>query len=95
MAPPVPGPDGALYGLTEGGGAYYGGTAYELRPPASPGGPWTETVLYSFDSLVGQESYPFSLTVGPGGRPYGTAESGATAAGNVFELAPPSSEENA
>ena len=44
----VVGAGGVLYGSTSEGGAYGGGTFYELQPPASPGETWTESVLYSF-----------------------------------------------
>ena len=42
----VLGTSGNLYGVTEGGGANYGGTVFELSP--SSGGTWTKTVVYSF-----------------------------------------------
>jgi hypothetical protein len=55
------GPGGVLYGVTSVGGAGTCrangvggcGTIFSLTPPAASGGPWTETVLYSFDG-VGQ-----------------------------------------
>ena len=46
--------NGNLYGTTWDGGSYdchcinnYGGTVFRLTPPASPGGKWTEAVLWS------------------------------------------------
>jgi hypothetical protein len=45
---------GNLYGTTSEGGAYLSGTMYgagtvfELTPPTTSGGSWTESVLYSF-----------------------------------------------
>src|SRR5205823_11877114 len=40
---------GALYGTTvSGGGPYNNGTVFKLSPPSTPGGAWTETILYSF-----------------------------------------------
>jgi uncharacterized repeat protein (TIGR03803 family) len=42
------GPNGVLYGTTLVGGAMDAGTVFELLPPATPGGAWTETVLHSF-----------------------------------------------
>jgi uncharacterized repeat protein (TIGR03803 family) len=85
------GPNGSLYGTTASGGAFGTGTIFELAPPASAGGAWTETVLYdeSFDAATGgYTSFPQSpfagLTVGKKGELYGT---GAGAAGMVFELA--------
>lgn len=35
---------GALYGETEKGGVYGGGTVFELTPPATPGRSWTKNV---------------------------------------------------
>ena len=37
---------GALYGTTASGGKYGQGTVFELAPPATQGGAWTETVLW-------------------------------------------------
>jgi uncharacterized repeat protein (TIGR03803 family) len=39
---------GNLYGSTTSGGTGEGGIVFELSPPASSGGKWTETVLYNF-----------------------------------------------
>jgi len=39
---------GNLYGTTALGGSNHDGTVFELSPPATAGGAWTETVLYSF-----------------------------------------------
>ena len=39
---------GNLYGTTIFGGAYGPGTVFELRPPSTAGGLWTESVLWSF-----------------------------------------------
>jgi uncharacterized repeat protein (TIGR03803 family) len=39
---------GNLYGTTANGGACGRGSVFELSPPASSGGPWTEKVIYSF-----------------------------------------------
>src|SRR5579862_9230119 len=45
------GSNGAFYSTTLGGGTVgQGGTVFELAPPATPGGTWTETVLYSFSN---------------------------------------------
>ena len=45
---PIIRPDGVIYGLTTMGGAYGFGAVYELRPPPTAGGAWTESVLFSF-----------------------------------------------
>jgi len=77
---------GVLYGTTETGGAFNYGTVYALHPPASPGGSWTETVLYSFTN--GRDgAIPLALTVGPNGVLYGvTGGDGRKTHGSVFEL---------
>ncbi len=95
---------GNLYGTTAGGGANYCpsgypgcGTVFELSPPLQPGGPWTESVLYSFCSVLqgnrcldGQR--PLSQPVfDASGNLYGTAAYGGNTAaygGVVFELSP-------
>ncbi len=47
------GSQGVLYGTLTNGGLHGGGMVYSLTPPASPGGAWTEALLYSFPSLSG------------------------------------------
>jgi uncharacterized repeat protein (TIGR03803 family) len=86
------GPNGALYGTTAFGGAFSTGTIFEIAPPASPGGAWTETVLYDasfYAPTGGYTSFPqspyASLTVGKKGTLYGTTTGDA---GMVFELKP-------
>jgi len=44
--------DGILYGTTENGGLTGNGTVFELKPPTSKGGSWTETVLYNFNGTA-------------------------------------------
>jgi hypothetical protein len=107
------GKDGALYGTTYAGG-YTGlgtggcvgdgcGTVFELQPPSTPGGPWTETILYRFTGADGRGSHPLdgkqpigALIIGDHGELYGTAAGGAHqiydcpfVCGAVFELRPP------
>jgi uncharacterized repeat protein (TIGR03803 family) len=79
------GSGGVLYGTTQIGGTYNQGTVFSLTPPASPGGSWTETVLYSF----GSDGKPGAGVAIGGGMLYG-------AAGNsVFSLTPPASPDGA
>jgi uncharacterized repeat protein (TIGR03803 family) len=107
----VIGEGGVLYGTTEFGGGAGGcsddgaegcGTVFSLKPPASPGDPWTETVLHAFtDALSGHIDGAAPLTnivIGKGGVLYGTTFNGGTAAlpcadesgcGTVFRLTPP------
>jgi uncharacterized repeat protein (TIGR03803 family) len=96
----VLGKNGSLFGTTEyGGSAASGsacvsfgasgcGTVFELKPPAAPGGAWTETVLHSFTGKDGDGAVPqANLTVGPAGVLYGTTWSGGTAGfGTVFSI---------
>jgi uncharacterized repeat protein (TIGR03803 family) len=90
---------GNLYGMTEYGGKYGRGTAYELSPPAAPAASWTETLLYDFTG--GHDgAYPQAgLVFDRGGNLYGTATEGGIikdchdtemyiGCGVVFQLSP-------
>jgi uncharacterized repeat protein (TIGR03803 family) len=100
------GSNGALYGTTEAGGSNDssgtgpGGTVFELAPPASAGGVWTESVLHSFPNSVSAPHTLFGgVSIGPGGTLYGTTSYnhwtggsfGVETGGTVFGLKPPSS----
>jgi len=88
-----------LYGTTGQGGASYGvsspfgaGAIFSLTPPATQGGTWTESVLYSFviGGTAGQVPNNVILTSGPDGAPvlFGFAVIGGTFGGGVvFSLA--------
>jgi len=78
---PIFGPNGALYGVTA-------GTVFQLRPPNSPGGPWTETTLYTFQP---PPVWAFPLFIAADGILYGTAYGGGYGQGMVFALSPPQS----
>jgi uncharacterized repeat protein (TIGR03803 family) len=88
----VVGPKGNVYGTTSSGGATDIGTVFELTPPESTGGTWTETVLHSFSGSDG--AFPSAgVLVGTGtdGRLalYGTASLGGTSGdGTVYRLTP-------
>src|SRR5450755_4673888 len=98
----VAGRNGHLFGTTQSGGAgpcpgnqQSGcGTIFELSPPASPGGAWTETVLYSFGVKSGDGSTPYAgLVFDAKGALYGTTVGGGTGNnGTAFVLTPPASE---
>ena len=100
---------GNLYGATVAGGAYSiggvyllcpqgCGAAYEMSPPATSGGKWSERVIHSFGAtLVGglgpeagfiadADGNLYGVT--GGGGAYGTLANGG-GGGTVFELKPP------
>jgi uncharacterized repeat protein (TIGR03803 family) len=82
---------GNLYGTTVNGGAYGGGTVFELTPTA--GGGWTEQVLYSFcaqTNCTDGANPEASLIFDAAGNLYGTTQYGGTTTygGTVFELTP-------
>ena len=85
------GPEGLLYGVTDGGGANGVGTAYVLQPPVAACKSaicfWSETVLHSFGSGT-DGMYPLSSLVSDeAGNFYGTAWfGGSDGDGSVFEL---------
>jgi uncharacterized repeat protein (TIGR03803 family) len=80
---------GNLYGTTFGGGLNRWGVVFELSPPVTATGVWTETVLYSFSYSNGASPYG-GLVFDAAGNLYGTtAGGGASGGGTVFRLAPP------
>ncbi len=90
----VIGPNGALYGTTQFGGADNDGVVFELRPPAtfcrSVLCYWNETVLHSFTgSPDGALPQLENLAFDQAGDMYGTTCFGGTYGyGAVFELTP-------
>jgi len=87
---------GNLYGTTEVGGggqviigeASNAGTVYRLAPPAAGQGPWTETLLHSFDGNSTDGSTPVGGVVADSnGNLYGVTAAGGTLAGTAFKLA--------
>lgn len=84
------GAGGVMYGTTSDGGDSNAGTVYQLTPPASSGGTWTETVLYSFTGGSDGSEPLGGVVIGAGGVLYGaTAFGGASGDGTVFSLTPP------
>jgi uncharacterized repeat protein (TIGR03803 family) len=94
------GASGVLYGTTFYGGSSSAGTVFSLTPPESPGGVWTEAVLYNFSFVSNGGAYgPTDLVISsaPGGYPvlYGVTEGGrgekggGPCCGTVFSLTPP------
>jgi uncharacterized repeat protein (TIGR03803 family) len=78
--------DGILYGTTATGGAYGGGTVFQLEPGPSPAPqPWIQTILFSFNGSTTEGFAPFGpLAMGGKGELVGTTSS------TMFELVPPS-----
>ncbi len=86
---------GNLYGTAWAGGQTFDccGTAFELSPPAQPGGTWTETTLHIFNTRPGDGYSPDAgLTFDQSGALYGTTYAGGKYNwGTVFRLRPPQS----
>ena len=85
---------GNLYGTTWLGGANGGGIAFELSPPAQPGGAWTFQVIYNFPGTpTGGYSPEAPLTMDGNGNLFGTTVEGGNGnciggCGTVFKLTP-------
>jgi uncharacterized repeat protein (TIGR03803 family) len=79
---------GDLYGTTILGGAYGGGTVFELTPSKDEG--WTEKVLHDFDPTSNDGFSPFAGVIFDAlGNLFGTTtHGGAHQSGTVFELTP-------
>jgi uncharacterized repeat protein (TIGR03803 family) len=90
---------GNLYGTTgAGGGSGNTGTVFELSPPATAGGAWTETILHKFNNDHTGGYPPFGSLTLRAGNLYGTGQNGGSGThcstggggcGEVFELKPP------
>jgi len=77
---------GNLYGTTSWGGTLGDGTIYQLVPPATQGGSWTEYTIYNFSVSQNGYDFPYYLAVDKSGNLYGY---GGATYGGVFQLAPP------
>jgi len=85
----IAGKRGVLYGTTALGGSTNAGTVFQLTPPATRGGAWTDTTLYEFAGDSDGE-YPLNgLIADKNGNLYGITENGgASGLGTVFKLTP-------
>lgn len=89
---------GNLYATSQNGGTTYKGDAFKLIAPETPGGTWTDAILYTFLSKKHGAIYPASsLVFGAAGLLYGTTLYGGTGdctfnkttgCGTVFQLNP-------
>jgi uncharacterized repeat protein (TIGR03803 family) len=81
---------GALYGTTSSGGASGYGTVFKLTPPATQGGAWTESILYSFKGGTDGSDPACGLIFDSKGALYGTTPiGGADNFGIAFKLTAP------
>ena len=81
---------GNLYGNSTWGGPTNRGTVFELSPPATAGGTWTETLLYSFTGEPDGLAPLGSMIMDTSTNFYGvTAAGGTVNDGTVFEVSPP------
>ena len=86
---------GTLYGTTQQGGLYSRGTfagpgtVFYLAPPATPDGSWSEGLLHNFSGGSDGADPEAPLVMDVRGHLYGTAYSGGSGDGTVFELTPP------
>jgi len=92
---PILGQNGHLYGTTSQGGQSGRGVVFELIPPSTQGGAWTETVLYSFLGGSGGDAPEGGVIFGLGGALYGTTAFGGdlncgngSGCGTIFKVVP-------
>jgi len=87
---PIPaGASATRFGTTVGGGPANIGALYSLTPPTTPGGDWSEALLYSFTGSEGAKPTN-DLVADAKGNLYGVAFiGGANGWGSIFRLSPP------
>jgi uncharacterized repeat protein (TIGR03803 family) len=85
----IAGTKGVLYGANAQGGSANRGIVFQLTPPVTRGGAWTETTLYEFAGGSDGE-YPLNgLIADKAGSLYGGTENGGGSdLGTVFKLTP-------
>jgi uncharacterized repeat protein (TIGR03803 family) len=91
----LPRPDGALYGVTTGGGNG-AGTVFRLSPPAQGQTKWRYTRIHAFQDGIDGMGPRAALIADSSGALYGTtSQGGAANAGTVFKLTPPANGQTA
>lgn len=88
---------GSAGGVTIGAGLVLYGTiagtetvpaqVFDLAPPATPGGAWTESVLYQFTGIA--SGLATDVAIGAGGVLYGTVYPQSGSGGEVYSMTPP------
>ena len=82
----------SIYGTTTAGGSLNNGVVFEITPPASPGSPWTETILHDFlysTTNHADGAVPAGGVIIRDGELFGaTTQGGPNKAGTVYGIAP-------
>jgi hypothetical protein len=96
---PVIDSQGILYGTAYAGASWTGcyggcGAVYAILPPSSPGGSWTESMLYQFMGGLDGANPESGVVIGSApGTPFvlygSTQHDGAFGSGTIFQLTPP------
>jgi len=87
---------GGITGACPGVNSHGCGTVFQLTPPSTPGGAWTENVIYRFQGGSNDGANPENALIADhAGNLYGTTSAGGMQScsggcGTVFELQPPS-----
>src|SRR5580658_452879 len=91
---PIMDAQGNLYGTAPNGGTHGEGVVWELSPPATSGGTWTQTILWNFDNNGTDGYIPWTwgsgLVMDSHDNLYGTTQAGgAYNLGTAWEISPP------
>jgi len=84
---------GNLFGTSQRGGANDNGTVFELSPPATQGGAWTFSTIYSYVDFDNGFN-PNGVILDQAGNLYSEEYGYPNSNGNVFELSPPATQGN-
>jgi hypothetical protein len=88
--PPLIGRDHTAYYTAVSSGTSHSGTIGQLTPPTTPGEPWTETTIYTFDSVTTGFAPLSGLLRDGAGSLFGTLSQGGPGGhGSVYRLDPP------